>query len=40
TVALAAFLLYQWGLGRRAFRAGQTGDLDEFEAGARQITAG
>jgi uncharacterized membrane protein SpoIIM required for sporulation len=39
TVALAAFLYYQWGTGRRAVRAGQTGDLDEFEAGARQIVA-
>jgi uncharacterized membrane protein SpoIIM required for sporulation len=40
TVALAAFLIYQWVIGRRAFRAGVTGDLDEFEAGARNITAG
>jgi uncharacterized membrane protein SpoIIM required for sporulation len=39
TVALAAFLYYQWVPGRRAVRAGQTGDLDEFEAGARQIVA-
>jgi uncharacterized membrane protein SpoIIM required for sporulation len=39
TVALLAFLFYQWGLGRRASRAGETGDLDEFDAGARQITA-
>jgi uncharacterized membrane protein SpoIIM required for sporulation len=39
TIALAAFLIYQWIVGRRAARAGQTGDLDEFEAGARQITA-
>ncbi|MDO7881153.1 stage II sporulation protein M [Salinibacterium soli] len=40
TVALGAFLAYQWVVGRRAFRAGQTGDLDEFEAGARQLVAG
>jgi len=40
TVALAAFLLYQWVLGRRAYRAGQTGDVEEFEAGARQLVAG
>jgi len=39
TVALLAFLSYQWILGRKAWRAGRTGDLDEFEAGARQITA-
>jgi uncharacterized membrane protein SpoIIM required for sporulation len=40
TLALLIFLAYQWILGRRAWRAGHTGDLDEFEAGARQITAG
>ena len=40
TVALVAFLLYQWMLGGRAARAGETGDLDEFEAGARQLVAG
>ena len=40
TLALAVFLAYQWGVGRRAVRAGETGDLDEFEAGARQIVAG
>jgi hypothetical protein len=40
SVALAAFLAYQWVLGGRAFRAGETGDLDEFEAGARRIVAG
>lgn len=40
TVALAGFVVYQWGVGGRAFRAGQTGDLDEFEAGARQLVAG
>jgi uncharacterized membrane protein SpoIIM required for sporulation len=40
TAALLAFLAYQWVVGRRAFRAGETGDLDEFEGGARQIIAG
>ncbi|MET0990188.1 MAG: stage II sporulation protein M [Glaciihabitans sp.] len=39
TVALAAFLYYQWVIGRRAIRAGETGDLDEFESGARQLVA-
>lgn len=39
TVALVAFLIYQWGLGRVAHRAGETGDLDEFEVGARQIVS-
>lgn len=40
TIALVAFILYQWVLGRRAARAGETGDLDEFEAGAKQLVAG
>jgi uncharacterized membrane protein SpoIIM required for sporulation len=40
TIALAGFLAYQWGLGGRAHRAGQTGDLDEFEAGATRLVAG
>jgi uncharacterized membrane protein SpoIIM required for sporulation len=40
TIALGSVLAYQWILGRRAFRAGETGDLDEFEAGARQLVAG
>lgn len=40
TIALAAFLVYQWVVGGRAYRAGETGDLDEFEAGARQLVAG
>ena len=39
TGALVAFLLYQWVLGRVAARAGQTGDLDEFEAGAKRLVA-
>ena len=39
TVALGAFVIYQWMLGGRAFRAGETGDLGEFEAGARRIVA-
>ena len=40
TIALAGFLAYQWVIGRRAAQAGETGDLDEFEAGARQLVAG
>lgn len=40
TAALAVVLVYQWVVGRRAARAGQTGDLEEFEAGARQLIAG
>ena len=40
TIALAAFLFYQWFVGRRAATGGETGDLDEFEAGARQLVAG
>jgi uncharacterized membrane protein SpoIIM required for sporulation len=39
TVALAAFLVYQWVLGRRASRLGATGDLSEAEVGARQIVS-
>ncbi len=39
TVALVVVLVYQWGIGGRAFRAGQTGDLEEFDAGARQIVS-
>jgi uncharacterized membrane protein SpoIIM required for sporulation len=39
TVALAVVLVYQWVLGRRAFRAGHTGDLAEFDAGSRQIVS-
>ena len=37
TVGLTAFLVYQWVVGRRAYRLGQTGDLSEAEVGARQI---
>ncbi|CAN5259351.1 stage II sporulation protein M [soil metagenome] len=40
TLALAAFLVYTWVVGRRAARAGETGDLEEFEAGAKQLVAG
>jgi uncharacterized membrane protein SpoIIM required for sporulation len=39
-LALAAFLAYMLILGRAAVQAGQTGDLDEFEAGAAQLVAG
>lgn len=39
-LALAAFLFYMLGAGRRAVRAGETGDLGEFEAGSPRIYAG
>ncbi len=39
-LALAAFLVYMLVIGRRATKAGETGDLDEFEAGAKRIVAG
>ncbi|WP_111718520.1 stage II sporulation protein M [Homoserinimonas sp. OAct 916] len=39
-LALAGFLFYMLFFGGRAVRAGETGDLVEFEAGARTITAG
>jgi uncharacterized membrane protein SpoIIM required for sporulation len=39
-LALAAFLAYLIVVGGRAVRAGETGDLGEFEAGARRIVAG
>jgi uncharacterized membrane protein SpoIIM required for sporulation len=39
TVALAAVVIYQWGVGRRAVRAGETGDLTEFESGSREIVS-
>jgi uncharacterized membrane protein SpoIIM required for sporulation len=39
TVALAIFLIYQWYFGRRAHRAGYTGDLSEFDRGATQLVA-
>ena len=38
-LALGAFLFYMVFVGRRATRAGATGDLDPFEAGARRIIA-
>jgi uncharacterized membrane protein SpoIIM required for sporulation len=37
--ALGAFLFYMLFVGRRAYRAGETGDLEVFEAGARRIYA-
>ncbi|PRY68932.1 putative membrane protein SpoIIM required for sporulation [Glaciihabitans tibetensis] len=40
SLALAAFVGYQWVLGGRAAKAGETGDLDEFESGARRLVAG
>ncbi|MFB2581163.1 stage II sporulation protein M [Herbiconiux sp. P15] len=39
-LALAAFLFYMVFVGGRAARAGHTGDLEEFEAGAKQLVAG
>jgi uncharacterized membrane protein SpoIIM required for sporulation len=39
-LALAGFLAYILVLGRRAVRSGETGDLVEFEAGARRLVAG
>jgi len=39
-IALLAFLFYMIVIGGRAARAGATGDLDEFEAGAKQLVAG
>jgi uncharacterized membrane protein SpoIIM required for sporulation len=39
-LVLGGFLAYMLVLGRRAVRAGETGDLIEFEAGASRITAG
>ncbi|MCT9621608.1 stage II sporulation protein M [Curtobacterium sp. C2H10] len=39
TVALAAVLWYQWVLGGRAYRAGQRGDLEEFERGTSALVA-
>ena len=38
-LALAAFLVYMLALGRRAVRAGETGDLTEYEAGSRRVVA-
>ncbi|MBW4042392.1 MAG: stage II sporulation protein M [Acidobacteria bacterium] len=38
-LALAGFLFYMLFIGGRAVRAGQTGDLDPFAAGARRIIA-
>jgi uncharacterized membrane protein SpoIIM required for sporulation len=38
-LALAAFLVYMLVVGRRAVKLGETGDLAEFDAGARRIVA-
>ncbi|QWT25055.1 stage II sporulation protein M [Subtercola sp. PAMC28395] len=38
-VALAAFLFYMLFVGGRAARAGQTGDLADFDAGAKRLVA-
>lgn len=40
TLALAVFLVYMLVVGRRAARAGQTGDLTEYEAGTPRLVAG
>ncbi|MCJ1713338.1 stage II sporulation protein M [Microbacterium sp. M1A1_1b] len=40
TVALALVLYYQWVIGGRAARAGERGDVEEFERGASAIVAG
>ncbi len=39
-LALAAFLAYMLILGRRAYLAGETGDVGEFETGAKRLIAG
>lgn len=39
-LALGAFLSYMLGAGRRAARRGETGDLDEAEAGTPRLVAG
>jgi uncharacterized membrane protein SpoIIM required for sporulation len=38
--ALAVFLVYMLGVGRRAARRGETGDLTEYEAGTPRLIAG
>ncbi|MFZ7089052.1 stage II sporulation protein M [Curtobacterium sp. RRHDQ10] len=40
TVALAVVLYYQWVVGGRAARAGERGDVDEFDRGATVLVAG
>jgi hypothetical protein len=39
-IVLAGFWTYVYVLGRRAVRAGATGDLAEHDAGATVVTAG
>ncbi len=39
-LALGVFLFYMLWVGRRAARAGETGDLTEYEAGTPTLTAG
>jgi uncharacterized membrane protein SpoIIM required for sporulation len=39
-LALAVFLFYMLVVGRRAVRAGESGDLTEYEAGTPRLTAG
>ena len=38
--ALGVFLAYMLVLGRRAHRAGETGDVTEYEAGTPTLTSG
>ncbi|WP_394551251.1 stage II sporulation protein M [Agromyces sp. MMS24-JH15] len=38
--ALGGFLFVMLGLGRRAWKAGETGDLGEFDTGVRRLVAG
>ena len=38
--ALAAFLVYMLVVGRRAYRAGESGDLTEYERGTERLVAG
>lgn len=38
--ALAVFLVYMLGVGRQAFRRGETGDLVEYESGTPRLVAG
>ena len=38
--ALGVFLAYMLWVGRRAVRAGETGDVTEYEAGTPTLTAG
>jgi len=39
TLALAAFVVYQWVVGRRAARVGETGEAEDVDSGPRQLVA-